>query len=440
MTMLAQEIIRIKRDGGILNEAQIGSFVAGLVDGSWSEGQAAAMAMAAFLNGLDTAETVALTRAMTHSGSTMDWRADNLNGPILDKHSTGGVGDKVSLMLAPILAACGAYVPMISGRGLGHTGGTLDKMDSIPGYQTAPSSDMLRATVAKAGCAIVGQTADLAPADRRLYAIRDVTATVESIPLITASILSKKLAAGLQGLVLDVKTGNGAFAASAEMAHALAQSLVSVANGAGLPTRALITDMNQVLGHSCGNALEVWEALEFLGGTRREPRLLEVTTALCAELLLLGKLATDHDDAIARIVRVLDDGSALERFARMVAALGGPANLVERPGQYLVAAPVCRPVLAVSDGWISHVATRDIGLLVIELGGGRRQATDRIDHRVGFTEVLGVGAQVRAGDPLAMVHAADDAAARGAVAKFAGTLTLSDAPITERGSLISYLA
>ncbi len=417
--MLAQEIIRIKRDGRRLDTAQIDAFVTGLVDGGWSEGQAAALAMAIFLKGLSNDETVALTRAMTHSGKVMDWAAQNLGGPILDKHSTGGVGDKISLMLAPILAACGAYVPMISGRGLGHTGGTLDKMDSIPGYQTAPSNDLLRAAVRGAGCAVVGQTADLAPADRRLYAIRDVTATVESIPLITASILSKKLAAGLQALVLDVKVGNGAFAATPEMALALAQSLASVANGAGLPTRALITDMNQVLGHSCGNAVEVWEALEFLSGKRREPRLLAVSQALCAELLVLGRLATDHDDAMTRISRVLDDGSALERFACMVAALGGPKDFVERPGQYLVAAPVTRPVPAPHDGWISQVATREIGLLVIELGGGRRQATDRIDHRVGFSEVQGLGVQVRAGDALAVVHAADDASAQAAIAAFA---------------------
>ncbi len=416
--MLAQEIIRVKRDGGVLDEAQIDAFVAGLVDGGWSEGQAAALAMAIFLNGLSTDETVALTRAMTHSGSVMDWAALNLGGPILDKHSTGGVGDKISLMLAPMLAACDAFVPMISGRGLGHTGGTLDKMDSIAGYQTAPAIGTLRQALRGAGCAIVGQTADLAPADRRLYAIRDVTATVESIPLITASILSKKLAAGLQALVLDVKVGNGAFAATPAMAQALAQSLVSVANGAGLPTRALITDMNQVLGHSCGNAVEVREALEFLSGKRREPRLLAVTQALCAELLVLGQLATDHDDAMTRITRVLDDGSALDRFARMVAALDGPADFVERPGEYLVAAPVTCPVPAPRDGWISKIATRDIGLLVIELGGGRRQAADQIDHRVGFSEVLGVGVQVRAGDALATVHAADDAAAQAAIAAF----------------------
>ncbi len=415
LTPSPAEIIRIKRDGGALSAAQIGAFVAGLVDGSWSEGQAAALAMAAFLKGLDTAETVALTRAMTHSGNVMDWRAEQLGGPVLDKHSTGGVGDKVSLMLAPMLAACGAFVPMVSGRGLGHTGGTLDKMDSIPGYQSAPSGELLRRALHAAGCAIVGPTADLAPADRRLYAIRDVTATVESIPLITASILSKKLAAGLQGLVLDVKTGNGAFAASTAMAQELARSLVSVANGAGLPTRALITDMNQVLGDSCGNALEVAEALAFLDGRHREPRLLEVTMALCTELLVLGKLAATEAMARERLIRVLDDGSALAHFARMVAALGGPADFVEKPQRYLAAAPVQRPALAARDGWISQVATRELGLLVIELGGGRRRATDRIDHRVGLSAVLGIGAQVHAGEPLAMVHAADEAAAQAAI-------------------------
>jgi thymidine phosphorylase len=426
--MLAQEIIRVKRDGGELDEAQIVAFVAGLVDGGWSEGQAAALAMAICLNGLSTFETVALTRAMTHSGSVIDWAAQNLAGPVLDKHSTGGVGDKVSLMLAPMLAACGAYVPMISGRGLGHTGGTLDKMDSIPGYQTAPATDTLHQALRSAACAIVGQTADLAPADRRLYAIRDVTATVESIPLITASILSKKLAAGLQALVLDVKVGNGAFAATPDMAQALAQSLVSVANGAGLPTRALITDMNQVLGHSCGNALEVAEALDFLSGARREPRLLAVTSALCAELLALGGLAPDVQQALAHIDRVLADGSALDRFARMVAALGGPADFVQRPQDYLVAAPVQREVVATTGGWVAQHATRDIGLLVIELGGGRRMAGDAIDHRVGLRDVAAVGQRVEAGDRLAVVHAADADAAEMAATRVSEYIRVANGP------------
>ena len=266
--MLAQEIIRHKRDGLALDRAQIDAFVGGLVDNSWSESQAAAMAMAMFLNGMSSTETVALTHAMTHSGEVFDWASANLPGPILDKHSTGGVGDKVSLMLAPIVAACGGFVPMISGRGLGHTGGTLDKLDSIPGYRTAPGLAQLREALRSAGCAIVGATAALAPADRRLYAIRDLTATVESVPLITASILSKKLAAGLQGLVMDVKVGNGAFAAELPMARALARSIVDISAGAGLPARAWVTDMNQVLGSSCGNALEVREAVPSCAATR----------------------------------------------------------------------------------------------------------------------------------------------------------------------------
>ncbi len=424
--MLAQEIIRRKRDGGTLDRQQIDAFVSGLVDGSWSEGQVAALAMAIFLNGLTTPETIALTQAMTASGQRLDWSSARLDGPVLDKHSTGGVGDKVSLMLAPIVAACGGYVPMISGRGLGHTGGTLDKMDSIPGYQTAPGVDRLRGALQGAGCAIIGQTAELAPADRRLYAIRDVTATVESVPLITASILSKKLAAGLHGLVLDVKVGNGAFADTPAMAQQLAQSLVSVANGAGLSTRALITDMNQVLGHSCGNAIEVQEALDFLRGVRREPRLLEVTRLLAAEMLVLGKLAPDRVQALLRVDRSLADGTALARFARMVAALGGPADFVERAADYLPVAPVRRAVLAAHSGWVQAIATRDIGLLVIELGGGRRKASDTIDHRVGLSEVVGLGARVEAGDRLVLVHAADEAGAETAASQLTRMIGIGD--------------
>ena len=425
--MLAQEIIRIKRDGGTLQRAHIDAFAAGLVDGTWSEGQAAATAMAVFLKGLSKDETLALTLAMTQSGEVLDWAGAQLHGPVLDKHSTGGVGDKVSLMLAPILAACGAVVPMISGRGLGHTGGTLDKFDSIPGYQTAPTLDTLRRALRAAGCAIIGQTAELAPADRRLYAIRDVTATVESIPLITASILSKKLAAGLQGLVMDVKCGNGAFADTPEMALALAQSLVEVANGAGLPTRALVTDMNQVLGHAAGNALEVLEAVAFLRGEYQAPRLLQVTRLLCAEALQLGRLAADEAAALARVDAVLADGSALEHFARMVAALGGPADFCDRAVHYLPAAPVQREVPALNAGWVQSKATRDIGLAVVELGGGRRKASDRIDHRVGFSDVVSLGQRIERGQPLARVHAADEAGASAAVARLQECIRIGDA-------------
>jgi len=424
--MLAQEIIRCKRDGHALDRAQIDAFVRGLVDASWSEAQAAAMAMALFLKGMSDAETVALTHAMTRSGEVLDWAAAALPGPVLDKHSTGGVGDKVSLMLAPIVAACGGFVPMISGRGLGHTGGTLDKFDSVPGYQTAPPIARLREALRGAGCAIVGQTAEVAPADRRLYAIRDVTATVESIPLITASILSKKLAAGLHGLVMDVKTGNGAFAAERPMARALAQSLVQVAEGAGLPTRAWITDMNQVLGRSCGNAVEVHEALAFLQGREREPRLLEVTRMLSAELLLIGGLASQLDEAMQRVDAVLADGRALERFAMMVAALGGPIDFVERADAYLPIAPVRRPVLVTRSGYVCGMATREIGLLVVELGGGRRQASDAVDHRVGLSEVIALGRRIEVGDPLAVVHAADEASAAAACARLAGLIEIGE--------------
>lgn len=426
--MLAQELIRVKRDGGALSPAQIDDFVAGLVDHRWSEGQAAAMAMAIFLRGLSADETVALTRAMTHSGEVLAWPGADWHGPVLDKHSTGGVGDKVSLMLAPILAACGAIVPMISGRALSHTGGTLDKFDSIPGYQTAPNLGTLRQALRATGCAIIGQTPELAPADRRLYAIRDVTATVESIPLITASILSKKVAAGLQGLVMDVKCGNGAFADTPEMALALARSIVRVANDAGLKTRALITDMNQVLGHAAGNALEVREAVAFLRGEHQAPRLKQVTRLLCAEALQIGGLAAGEAAALARVDAALDSGAALERFAKMVAALGGPADFCERPLQHLPSAPVQRPVPAARAGWVQSKATRDIGLAVVELGGGRRQANDRIDHRVGFSGVVSVGRQVAAGEPLAIVHAASDDAAAAAVATLQRCIRLGDAP------------
>lgn len=427
--MLAQEIIRLKRDGTSLERSHIDAFVQGLVDASWSEAQAASMAMAIYLNGMSAAETVALTHAMTRSGDLLDWAAAQLDGPILDKHSTGGVGDKVSLALAPIVAACGGYVPMISGRALGHTGGTLDKLDSIPGYSTAPSMAQLHGAVRSAGCAIVGQTARLAPADRRLYAVRDVTATVESVPLITASILSKKLAAGLQGLVMDVKTGNGAFAAERSQADALAQSLAAVAHGAGLPTKVWITDMNQVLGRTCGNSLEVIEAVDLLRMRNCEPRLLEITRTLAAEMLLLGELAASPGEALAKVDASLQSGRALERLARMVSALGGPADFTERPERYMPGAPVRRPLLAARGGWVSGLQTRAIGLLLIEIGGGRQQATDTIDARLGFTAIASVGQRVEAGDMIAMVHASSEPDAEMACRKLAGMIHIADTPV-----------
>ena len=421
--LLPAEVIRAKRDRQALSPAQIQAFVRGLADGSWSEGQVAALAMAILLNGMDADECVALTRGMARSGEVLCW--PDAQGPVLDKHSTGGVGDKVSLVLAPLVAACGGVVPMISGRGLGHTGGTLDKLESLPGYQVEPTRERLRAVLRDAGCAIVGAGPALAPADRRLYAVRDVTATVESLPLITASILSKKLAAGLQGLVLDVKVGSGAFMPRLADARALAASLVEVARGAGLATQALITDMNQVLGHSAGNALEVQEAIDFLTGVEREARLLEVTLALAARLLCLGGLAADLQEAGAKALRALDSGAAAERFARMVSGLGGPAD-PRQALRRLPQAPVQRELPAPRDGVLAAMDVRAIGLAIVALGGGRRRAEDRIDPRVGLSQVLPLGSRVRRGQALMRVHAASEADAEAAIASLHAALRLED--------------
>ena len=401
--MLPQEIIRKKRDGSPLTRDEVKDFITGLTTGEISEGQVAAFAMAVFFKGMRAEEAVGLTLAMRDSGTVLKW---NLPGPVVDKHSSGGIGDNVSLMLAPMLAACGCYVPMISGRGLGHTGGTLDKLDSVPGYATQPNLELLRSTVADVGCAIIGQTADLAPADKRLYGIRDVTATVESVPLITASILSKKLAAGLEYLVMDVKTGSGAFMAKKKDAQTLAKSLVSVANGAGLKTTALITDMDEPLASAAGNAVEVQNAVDYLTGKQRDVRLHQVTLALGVELLVATKLATKAN-AEKMLQKTLDTGEAAERFQRMVTALGGPGDFVERAAHYLPQAPIVKPVTVTKAGKVAAIATRDLGLAVIELGGGRRVAADKIDHAVGLTALAGKGASLSKGDPLCVLHARD---------------------------------
>ncbi len=433
--MLPQEVVRHKRDGRVLTDEEIAFFVAGLTDGSIGEGQAAAFAMAVFFRGMTRAEVVALTRAMRDSGTVLDWSAADLPGPALDKHSTGGVGDKVSLMLAPIVAAGGGAVPMISGRGLGHSGGTLDKMDAIAGYTTAPDNATFRRVVREVGCAIIGQTADLAPADRRLYAIRDVTATVESIPLITSSILSKKLAAGLAGLVMDVKSGSGAFMRTEEDARALADSVVTVANGAGCRTTALVTDMNEVLGTTAGNAVEVREAIAYLAGEGgpgagggREPRQHEVTMALSAELLVTGGLFASTGEARTACERALASGAAAERFARMVTALGGPADLLERPDAYLPLPAVTVPVLPARAGFVAAEDARAIGLAIVGMGGGRVRADQRIDHAVGFTGVAPIGAAVGPERPLCLVHARTAAQAEAAAAEFRAAVTIADRP------------
>jgi thymidine phosphorylase len=421
--MQPAEIIRVKRDGKVLSEAQIHAFVTGLSDGSWSEGQAAALAMAIVLKGMSRKECVALTQAMTHSGQVLDWSRAGFNGPVLDKHSTGGVGDKVSLILAPLVAACGGVVPMISGRGLGHTGGTLDKLESLPGYNVYPARAQLLKVLRSAGCAIVGANADLAPADKRLYGIRDVTATVESVPLITASILSKKLAAGLQALVMDVKVGNGAFCPDLASARALAASLTQVARGAGLPTQALITDMNQVLGSTAGNALEVREAIDFLRGTAREPRLAQVTLALGARMLVLGKLAATQAQAHKLLVNALESGAAAQRFAQMIALLGGPRDVFDTKLR-LPRAPLEHILPAPRSGVVASMDTRAVGVAVVGLGGGRVLPTDKVDPRVGLSQILPLGTAVQRGDALLRIHAASHEQAQAAAVVLAKAITV----------------
>jgi thymidine phosphorylase len=438
--MLTAELIRRKRDGFELSAEEIASVVAGIADGTVTDAQVGAFAMAIVWRGMTTAERIALTGAMTRSGDVLDWSDAGLPGPVLDKHSTGGVGDKVSLLLAPILAACGGHVPMISGRGLGHTGGTLDKLESIPGYDVTPSTDRFRSAVARVGCAIVGQTARLAPADRRLYAIRDATGTVESLSLIVGSILSKKHAAGLDALVMDVKVGSGAMLPSLEGARELAESIVEVAVGNGLPTVALLTDMNQVLGRSAGNAVEVRESIDHLTGAARDERLLEVTLTLCAEALVLGGVETDVGAARAAALRALETGAAAERFAAMVVELGGPADLMDVPSRHLASAPVVLAVEPVVPGVVSAVDVRAVGIAIVALGGGRAREDDVVDHSVGLTEVAALGERVESGGrPLALVHARDETSARQAADAVRAAYVVGDAVASAPAAVIERL-
>ncbi len=404
--LLPQEIIRKKRDNQKLNQEEIAYFVNGITKGYVSEGQIAAFAMATYFRGMSKDEKINLTLSMRDSGDVLKW---DLNGPIVDKHSTGGVGDVVSLMLGPLSAACGCYVPMISGRGLGHTGGTLDKFDSIPGYNTTPDNELFKRVVKDVGVAIIGQTANLAPADKRFYAIRDVTATVESIPLITASILSKKLSAGLEGLCMDVKAGSGAFMPTYEKSVELAKSIVDVANSAGCKTTAVITDMSQVLASSAGNALEVKEAVEYLKGSYKSGgRLHDVTMALTAEMLIISKIATDKKRAYSMLQRALESGEALDRFAKMIYALGGPVDFVDRYESYLETAPIIKPIYATQNGYINQIDTRGIGMAVVALKGGRVKPTDSIDYATGFSQIVSIGDRVDSSTPLALVHCRDN--------------------------------
>lgn len=404
--MLFTDVIRSKRDGDELTEEQIQFFVNGLADESIPAEQVSSLAMAIFLNSMTFDEAATLTIGMSQSGTVLDWSDAGLDGPVVDKHSTGGVGDKVSFLLAPIAAACGCYVPMISGRGLGHTGGTTDKAESIPGYNTAPSFETFRQVVQSVGCAVIGQTSDLAPADRRLYAIRDVTATVESVPLITASILSKKIAAGLDALVMDVKVGSGAFMPTHERAVALAKSIIATAANVGLKTSAVLTDMDEVLGTTAGNALEIEESMAYLRNDHRDARLDQVVLEVCAEMLLTAELEDDHDKALKRCDEAVTSGRAAEIFDEMCAALGGPRDFVSNSEKYLATAPVIRPVYAT--GYLSAVDVRAVGNAIIELGGGRRQVGEKLDLSVGLAEVASVGTLLDKERPLAVIHAASE--------------------------------
>ena len=422
--MDARAIIATLRTGGTPDADALAWFAQGLADGSVSDAQAGAFAMGVCLTGLGEQGRTALTEAMRDSGHVMQW---NLDAPVLDKHSTGGVGDCVSLVLAPALAACGVYVPMISGRGLGHTGGTLDKMESIPGLSTALSEDRFRQIVGDVGCAIVSASADIAPADKRLYAIRDVTATVESLDLITASILSKKLAAGLEGLVLDVKCGSGAFMKSVEDAKALAQALVETANAAGCPTSALITDMSQPLAPSLGNALEVIEVMRVLTGAT-SGRLAELTVELGGALLAQAGI----EDGATKIETALTSGQAAEKFGAMVYAMGGPVRFVEDWTRFLPEAPVIREVPAPATGTISAIQGEALGLAVVALGGGRQVESDIVNPAVGLSDVVALGDKVTKGQPLARVHAAREAQADAAVQAVQSAITIGgQAPETK---------
>lgn len=420
--MDARRIITRLRDREVLSRDELDWFAQGLADGAVSDAQAGAFAMAVLLNGLGDAGCVALTLAMRDSGAVLRWELDR---PVLDKHSTGGVGDCTSLILAPALVACGAYVPMISGRGLGHTGGTLDKMEAIPGLQTDLDEAQLRAVLGQVGCAIVSASAAIAPADKRLYAIRDVTGTVESLDLITASILSKKLAAGLQGLVLDVKTGSGAFMKSPDQAQALARALVVTANAAGCPTTALITDMNQPLAPDLGNALEVAAAMRVLTA-QAGGRLLDVTAALGGAVLAGARLAADADSGAQALRDCITDGRAAEAFGRMVAAQGGPVRFVEDWPRFLPEAPVILEVKAPQAGYVAAMDGHALGLCVVSLGGGRQVEKDSIDPAVGLSDMAELGARVDAGQPLARIHAARPDAAQRALRQVQAAITLTD--------------
>ena len=422
-TLFPQQVIARKRDGHELGDEEIRAFVRGATDGSWADYQLSAMLMAIFLRGMSRLETAALTTAMMRSGTVADLRT--ISKPKVDKHSTGGVGDKLSLPLAAMVASCGVAVPMISGRGLGHTGGTLDKLESIPGFRVGLSLGEYRDQVERVGAALIGQTSDLAPADKRLYALRDVTATVECIPLITASILSKKLAEGIDALVLDVKFGRGAFMRTREEARTLARSMVDVAKAMGKPTRALLTTMDHPLGRAVGNALEVRETIECLDG-RGPADVMEVTYALGVEMLMLAGVAENRVEARRRLERAVERGEARAKFAEIVAAQGGDPRVVEDPSILPAARHVIDVMPEAKVGWVADVDARAIAEATLLLGAGRRRAEDSVDAAVGVSDLLQVGECSDPRRPLARVHASDAEAGRAAVRRVASAYSFGE--------------
>jgi thymidine phosphorylase len=402
---IPQEFIRKKRDNNPLSKEEIEEFIKGVSDGSVANEHISAFAMAVFFNGMSLNEKTNLTLAMKNSGNTLSW---DLDGPIVDKHSTGGIGDVVSLMLGSMLAVCGLYIPMISGRGLGHTGGTLDKLESIPGYDVFPNDELFKKVVKECGVAIIGQTSSLAPADKRIYSIRDVTATVESVPMISASILSKKLAEGLDTLIMDVKVGSGAFMPTYDLSRELAQSIVEIANNAGVKTEAILTDMNQCLAYSAGNAIEIKEAVEYLQNRRKNPRLHIVNMELCISALLNSGIVSSREKANSMLEESLSSGKALEVFAKMVSMLGGPNDFCENHAKYLPKANIIRPVFAQSKGFVESMDAIAIGMSVVGLGGGRIRPEDKIDHSVGLENIINLAQKVDEKTPIAIIHAKDE--------------------------------
>lgn len=436
--MIPQSIIRKKRDGEEITRDEIRSFINGTIDGSVSEGQIGAFTMAVYLNGMSTFELVELALAIRDSGHVLDWTAEGLDERrLVDKHSTGGVGDeKITLMITPLAAACGVFVPNISGRGLDYCAGEVDMLDAIPGYQTSPDADRFKAVVRDVGGAIIGPTADLAPADRKLYHMRDVTATVESVALISSSIMSKKLAVSPRGLVISVGRGSGAYMPTIDKARELAAAMSMTAAGAGVPSVMLLTDLDSVLGNSVGNAVGVVETVDFLTGRYRDPRVLELVLTIVAEMAVLAGMVEDYGSGRALAAARLNDGSAADRFGRMIGALGGPKDFMKNPGMYLPAAAVIRAVTPERSGYIVGMDAGSIGHGLVELGGGRTNPEEIIDLAVGYSDLKGVNDEVGAVRPLAILHARDEVSWNLTADRLRRAVKIGDAPVASPGPIV----